>query len=57
MTLDTLNAICARRGLKLLPHGQAWRVTGPGVDILFTEARFLIALDLDPSVKEMPRRR
>ena len=45
--------IVQEAGCKLRPHGAAWRIVGPGVDLLLSDLRSLRPSDLEPA--PMPR--
>jgi hypothetical protein len=38
---------CDRRGLRILPYGELWRIEGLGVDILTTDLAALTVTELD----------
>lgn len=38
---------CDRRGLTVAPHGNAWWIVGPGVDILTVDLAHVIPTELD----------
>ena len=39
---------CDRRGLRVLPYGNLWRIEGLGVDILTTDLAALTVTELAP---------
>lgn len=39
----------AHRGLRIEQYGAAWRIHGPGVDLLVTEIRLVRLSDLRPA--------
>ncbi|TVT61095.1 MAG: hypothetical protein FHK80_00795 [Azoarcus sp. PHD] len=49
---ERIRAECARRGLSLERTGQAWRVSGPGIDILATEISYFDQSDLNPNAHQ-----
>lgn len=40
--------LAERMNLRVLPHGNVWRVTGPGVDLLLCDLHTLLPADLEP---------
>lgn len=44
----TLRRAIAERGMRLTPFGIGLRLVGPGVDMLFTDWRFVRTSDLQP---------
>lgn len=48
MTPERLRRVCDQRGIRISRAGIAYKLVGPGVDLLITDIRFLHDADLEP---------